>query len=318
FAEIRPKLLKLICNLCKITQSNIEYSCPASNECEITKRRRKSCQACRFVKCLAVGMLREGVRLDRVRGGRQKYKRRIDAENSPYLHPQNSLPQKKTLVSLLLVAEPEGIFAMPDPTVPESDIKALTTLCDLADRELVVNIGWAKHIPGFPSLSLADQMSLLQSGWMEILILRVVFRSLGLEDKLVYAEDYVMDEDQSRLAGLLDLNNAILQLVKKFKSMGLEKEEFVVLKAIALANSDSMQIEDQEAVQRLQDVLHGALQDYEAVHHPEDPRRAGKMIMTLPLLRQTAARAVQHFCSIKQDGRVPMHKLFLELLEAKA
>lgn len=90
---------------------------------------------------------------------------------------------------------------------------------------------------GFPSLSLADQMSLLQSGWMEILILRVVFRSLTLEDKLVYAEDYIMDEEQSKLAGLLDLNNAILQLVKKYKSMGLEKEEFVVLKAIALANS---------------------------------------------------------------------------------
>ncbi|KAM3861564.1 estrogen-related receptor gamma-like isoform 7-T7 [Diretmus argenteus] len=307
---------------------NIEYSCPASNECEITKRRRKSCQACRFMKCLTVGMMREGVRLDRVRGGRQKYKRRIDAENSPYLNPQNALPHKKTfslggavenkVVSLLLVAEPEGIFAMPDPTVPESDIKALTTLCDLADRELVVNIGWAKHIPGFPSLSLADQMSLLQSGWMEILILRVVFRSLALEDRLVYAEDYIMDEEQSKLAGLLDLNNAILQLAKKYKAMGLEKEEFVVLKAIALANSDSMQIEDSEAVQRLQDVLHGALQDYENTHHPDDPRRAGKLIMTLPLLRQTAARAVQHFCSIKQDGRVPMHKLFLELLEAKA
>ncbi|XP_028295836.1 estrogen-related receptor gamma-like isoform X2 [Gouania willdenowi] len=321
------------CEACKAffkrtIQGNIEYSCPASNECEITKRRRKSCQACRFVKCLAVGMLREGVRLDRVRGGRQKYKRRIDAENSPYLHPQTALPQKKLyfvggvpenkMVSLLLVAEPEGIFAMPDPTVPESDIKALTTLCDLADRELVVNIGWAKHIPGFPSLSLADQMSLLQSGWMEILILRVVFRSLSTEDKLVYAEDYVMDEEQSKLAGLLDLNNAILQLVKKYKAMGLEKEEFVVLKAIALANSDSVNIEDVEAVQRLQDVLHAALQDFEATHHPEEPRRAGKMIMTLPLLRQTAARAVQHFCSIKQDGRVPMHKLFLELLEAKA
>lgn len=80
-------------------------------------------------------------------------------------------------------------------------------------------------------------MSLLQSGWMEILILRVVFRSLALEDKLVYAEDYIMDEEQSKLAGLLDLNNAILQLVKKYKAMGLEKEEFVVLKAIALANS---------------------------------------------------------------------------------
>nr|XP_057913345.1 estrogen-related receptor gamma-like [Doryrhamphus excisus] len=319
------------CEACKAffkrtIQGNIEYSCPASNECEITKRRRKSCQACRFVKCLAVGMLREGVRLDRVRGGRQKYKRRIDAENSPYLHIQHVLPQKKTfgtggdnkVVSLLLLAEPEAIFAMPDPTVPESDIKALTTLCDLADRELVVNIGWAKHIPGFPSLSLADQMSLLQSGWMEILILRVVFRSLPLEDKLVYAEDYVMDEERSKMAGLLDLNNAILQLVKKCKAVGLDKEEFVLLKAIALANSDSVHIEDSEAVQRLQDVLHGALQDYEATRHPQDPRRAGKLIMSLPLLRQTAARAVQHFCGVKQDGRVPMHKLFLELLEAKA
>ncbi|XP_061785961.2 estrogen-related receptor gamma-like isoform X2 [Nerophis lumbriciformis] len=319
------------CEACKAffkrtIQGNIEYSCPASNECEITKRRRKSCQACRFVKCLAVGMLREGVRLDRVRGGRQKYKRRIDSENSPYLHLQHVLPQKKSfstvgdnkVVSLLLLAEPDAIFAMPDPTVPESDIKALTTLCDLADRELVVNIGWAKHIPGFPSLSLADQMSLLQSGWMEILILRVVFRSLALEDKLVYAEDYVMDEEQSKMAGLLDLNNAILQLVKKCKAVGLDKEEFVLLKAIALANSDSVHIEDSDAVQRLQDVLHGALQEYEAARHPQDPQRAGKLIMSLPLLRQTAARAVQHFCGVKQDGRVPMHKLFLELLEAKA
>uniref|UniRef100_A0ACB8GAB5 Uncharacterized protein n=1 Tax=Sphaerodactylus townsendi TaxID=933632 RepID=A0ACB8GAB5_9SAUR len=35
------------------------------------------------------------VRLDRVRGGRQKYKRRIDAENSPYLNPQLVQPAKK-------------------------------------------------------------------------------------------------------------------------------------------------------------------------------------------------------------------------------
>src|SRR4029434_8498395 len=38
---------------------------------------------------------RSGVRLDRVRGGRQKYKRRIDAENSPYLNPQLAMPPKK-------------------------------------------------------------------------------------------------------------------------------------------------------------------------------------------------------------------------------
>ncbi|XP_038823644.1 steroid hormone receptor ERR2-like isoform X2 [Salvelinus namaycush] len=275
-----------------------------------------SCEACKAFFKRTI----QGVRLDRVRGGRQKYKRRMDAESTAYLGLTLPPPAKKPLtkiVSHLLVAEPEKIYAMPDPTMPESDIKALTTLCDLADRELVVIIGWAKHIPGFSTLSLADQMSLLQSAWMEILILSIVFRSLPYEDELVYAEDYIMDEEHSRLTGLLDLYVSILQLVRKYKKLKVEKEEFVTLKAIALANSDSMHIEDVEAVQKLQDALHEALQDYESSQHQEDPRRAGKLLMTLPLLRQTATKAVQHFYSIKVQGKVPMHKLFLEMLEAK-
>lgn len=92
-------------------------------------------------------------------------------------------------------------------------------------------------LSGFSSLSLGDQMSLLQSAWMEILILSIVFRSLPYEDELVYAEDYIMDEEHSRLTGLLDLYVSILQLVRKCKKLKVEKEEFVTLKAIALANS---------------------------------------------------------------------------------
>lgn len=319
------------CEACKAffkrtIQGNIEYSCPASNECEITKRRRKACQACRFTKCLKVGMLKEGVRLDRVRGGRQKYKRRPEMEGmqyqSTFQHPEPTTPSNRkpvpinTIVSHLMVAEPDKLFAMPDPTVADSYMKAMSTLCDLADREIVVIISWAKNIPGFSSLSLSDQMSILQSVWMEILVLGVAHRSLPYEDEIVYAEDYVMDEDFSRTAGMLDLNGAVLQLIRKFKSMKLEKEEFVMLKALALANSDSVHIEDVEAVQKLRDVLHEALLDYESSKHPEEPRRAGKLLLTLPLLRQTASKVLHHFYSIKLEGKVPMHKLFLEMLEA--
>jgi estrogen-related receptor ERR len=81
-----------------VLKGNIEYTCPASNDCEINKRRRKACQACRFQKCLRMGMLKEGVRLDRVRGGRQKYRR---SPESPY-HVQNMSPLKKSNI--------EGIF----------------------------------------------------------------------------------------------------------------------------------------------------------------------------------------------------------------
>lgn len=77
---------------------NIEYTCPANGECEINKRRRKACQACRFQKCLRQGMLKEGVRLDRVRGGRQKYRRATD----PYLPVKTATLEGKHIIMTVL------------------------------------------------------------------------------------------------------------------------------------------------------------------------------------------------------------------------
>ena len=71
-------------------------------------------------------------------------------------------------------------------------------------------------------------------------MLSIVFRSLPCEDEIVYAEDYVVDEEQARISGLLDLHVAILPLVRRYKKLRMEKEEFVSLKAIALANSGTV------------------------------------------------------------------------------
>lgn len=106
---------------------NIEYSCPAQGDCEINKRRRKACQACRFQKCLRMGMLKEGVRLDRVRGGRQKYRRNGDSpytvgsngsqsstsSTNNYLNLLNNMrtSQPNPLISTLLNCEPEPLLA---------------------------------------------------------------------------------------------------------------------------------------------------------------------------------------------------------------
>ncbi|KAM4697089.1 estrogen-related receptor gamma-like [Rhinophrynus dorsalis] len=316
------------CEACKAffkrtIQGNIEYSCPVVNDCEITKRRRKSCQACRFHKCLKVGMMKEGVRLDRVRGGRQKYRRPMEVETPDpcaYLTSHHSLLGKKTtnkVVSHLVLVEPGEIFATPDTSIPDNDLHTLTTLCEIINRKLLVTIGWAKHVPGFSVLSLVDQMALLQSAWMEILVLGIVYRSLALSEELVIAENFLLGREQCHTTGLLHLHTVLLQLIKKYRKTKLDKEEFVTLKAMALANSDSTCIENVEAVLSLQDRLHEALQDYEREHHPEDTHRSGKLLMTLPLLRQTANEAVRTFCQIRLEGRIPMHKLFLEMLEAK-
>lgn len=80
-------------------------------------------------------------------------------------------------------------------------------------------------------------MSVLQSVWLEVLVLGVAYRSLGCEDEVVFAEDFVLDEEMSRVAGLTELNAAISQLARRFRALNVDREEYVMLKAIALTNS---------------------------------------------------------------------------------
>ncbi|CAL8108314.1 unnamed protein product [Calicophoron daubneyi] len=51
-------------------QKNAQYVCLQSKNCVVDKRRRNRCQYCRFQKCLKVGMVKEVVRRDSLKGRR--------------------------------------------------------------------------------------------------------------------------------------------------------------------------------------------------------------------------------------------------------
>uniref|UniRef100_A0A668A9A8 Nuclear receptor subfamily 5, group A, member 5 n=1 Tax=Myripristis murdjan TaxID=586833 RepID=A0A668A9A8_9TELE len=68
----------LTCESCKgffkrSVQNNKHYTCVEMQSCPMNPLQRKRCPYCRFQKCLAVGMKREAVRADRMRGGRNKF-----------------------------------------------------------------------------------------------------------------------------------------------------------------------------------------------------------------------------------------------------
>lgn len=44
----------------RTVQKNAKYVCLSNKDCPVDKRRRNRCQYCRFQKCLAVGMVKEG------------------------------------------------------------------------------------------------------------------------------------------------------------------------------------------------------------------------------------------------------------------
>lgn len=64
-------------------------------------------------------------------------------------------------MSHLLLAEPGKLTTAQNTKEAKGGENILSTLCDLADRELVVIIGWAKHIPGKPSFSSLIKFHLL-------------------------------------------------------------------------------------------------------------------------------------------------------------
>ena len=54
----------------RTVQKSAKYVCLADKNCPVDKRRRNRCQFCRFQKCLAVGMVKEVVRTDSLKGRR--------------------------------------------------------------------------------------------------------------------------------------------------------------------------------------------------------------------------------------------------------
>ena len=69
----------------RTVQKNAKYVCLADKNCPVDKRRRNRCQFCRFQKCLAVGMVKEVVRTDSLKGrrGRLPSKPRSPQDSPP-------------------------------------------------------------------------------------------------------------------------------------------------------------------------------------------------------------------------------------------
>ncbi|KAJ7992075.1 hypothetical protein DPEC_G00274800 [Dallia pectoralis] len=100
----------LTCESCKgffkrSVQNNKRYACAERQSCPMNPSQRKRCPYCRYQKCLAVGMKREAVRADRMRGGRNKFgplyrrDRQMKQQRELCQHQPNTAPYRIQLDS---------------------------------------------------------------------------------------------------------------------------------------------------------------------------------------------------------------------------
>ncbi|XP_071469009.1 estrogen receptor isoform X1 [Marmota flaviventris] len=349
-------------------QGHNDYMCPATNQCTIDKNRRKSCQACRLRKCYEVGMMKGGIRKDR-RGGRMlKHKRQRDdgegrneigpsgemrAANlwpSPLIikHTKKNSPALSLtadqMVSALLDAEPPIIYSEYDPTRPFSEASMMGLLTNLADRELVHMINWAKRVPGFGDLNLHDQVHLLECAWLEILMIGLVWRSMEHPGKLLFAPNLLLDRNQGKcVEGMVEIFDMLLATSTRFRMMNLQGEEFVCLKSIILLNSGVYtflsstlkSLEEKDHIHRVLDKITDTLIHLMAkagLTLQQQHRRLAQLLLILSHIRHmripqeslcsrrrthTASnKGMEHLYSMKCKNVVPLYDLLLEMLDA--
>ncbi|XP_061756519.1 estrogen receptor isoform X2 [Nerophis ophidion] len=333
----------------KINIRHNDYVCPATNQCTIDRNRRKSCQACRLRKCYEVGMMKGGVRKDRRRVLRRDKRRTGTAEKTAKegehrkVSPQDGrklgssagggrssvtdIPSDQVLL-LLQGAEPPILCCRQKLSRPYTEVTMMTLLTSMADKELVHMIAWAKKLPGFLQLSLHDQVQLLESSWLEVLMIGLIWRSIHCPGKLIFAQDLILDRAEGDcVEGMAEIFDMLLATASRFRMLRLKPEEFVCLKAIVLLNSGAFAfctgtmepLHDSVAVQGMLDTITDAL-----IHHisqsgcpvQQQARRQAQLLLLLSHIRHMSNKGMEHLYSMKCKNKVPLYDLLLEMLDA--
>uniref|UniRef100_A0AAR2INP9 Estrogen receptor beta n=1 Tax=Pygocentrus nattereri TaxID=42514 RepID=A0AAR2INP9_PYGNA len=330
-------------------QGHNDYICPATNQCTIDKNRRKSCQACRLRKCYEVGMMKCGVRRERCsyRGPRHRRAPHVrdgsvavagvrahsQRHQQPHLHLSLSLSghagsslSPEHLVHCMLDAEPPQIYLKQQLNKPFTEASMMMSLTNLADKELVFMISWAKKIPGFVELSLPLQVQLLECCWLEVLMLGLMWRSVDHPGKLIFSPDLKLNRDEgSCVEGIMEIFDMLLAGSSRFRELRLQKEEYVCLKALILLNSNmtsaetDSELESRSKLLRLLDSVTDSLVwaiSRTGLSMQQQSARLAHLLMLLSHIRHLSNKGMEHLSNMKRKNVVLLYDLLLEMLDA--
>jgi len=83
-------------------------------------------------------------------------------------------------------------------------------------------------------------MSILRSGWQDVICLNVAYRSAPFNGVLYFADDFRLSADESAALNIpADLDAAMRRLAGKLTDMAVTREEYVLLKTLVLSHTGS-------------------------------------------------------------------------------
>ncbi|XP_040834972.1 vitamin D3 receptor [Ochotona curzoniae] len=207
----------------------------------------------------------------------------------------------------------------PSMTLDLSHLSMLPHLADLVSYSIQKVIGFAKMIPGFRDLTSDDQIVLLKSSAIEVIMLRSN-QSFTMDDMSwdCGSQDYKYNiSDVTKAGHSLELIEPLVKFQVGLKKLNLHEEEHVLLMAICIVSPDRPGVQDTQLVEAIQDRLSTTLQTYIRCHHPPPGSHLlyAKMIQKLADLRSlNEEHSKQYRCLSFQPGSsIKLTPLVLEV-----
>ncbi|XP_075407933.1 vitamin D3 receptor [Tenrec ecaudatus] len=207
----------------------------------------------------------------------------------------------------------------PSMTLGLSQLSMLPHLADLVSYSIQKVIGFAKMIPGFRDLTSEDQIVLLKSSAIEVIMLRS--NQSFTMDSMSWAcgsEDYTYRVNDVTKAGhSLELIEPLIKFQVGLKKLNLHEEEHVLLMAICIVSPDRPGVQDAALIEAIQDRLSNTLQTYIRCRHPPPGSHLlyAKMIQKLADLRSlNEQHSKQYRClSLQPENSMQLTPLLLEV-----
>ncbi|XP_040070682.2 nuclear receptor subfamily 1 group I member 3 [Ixodes scapularis] len=285
------------CDSCKAffrrsVQNEARFTCPYQGRCHITLTSRKSCQACRFAKCLSIGMEASWVMSEQERRARMQQRQAPQAARTgDGTKPLTS--EDVLLLEELVNAHTTGCAMAPfaERLFHDQD-RSRTELLDLFFTLIHQLSGFAQELDAFCRVPEPHRQVLLRTSVLELCFLRSAFtfdgdrwssRTLPGDGPPVPA---LRTADVERLVQepLWSKHRDFLVATRRLKPDGMT---LLLLSAITLLCPDRAGLEDLDIVSKEQEKYCALLRRY--LEWRKVPQLVyAKLLMRLPELRELA------------------------------
>ncbi|XP_073534104.1 retinoic acid receptor beta isoform X7 [Phyllobates terribilis] len=186
---------------------------------------------------------------------------------------------------------------------------------ELATKCIIKIVEFAKRLPGFTSLTIADQITLLKAACLDILILRICTRYTPDQDTMTFSDGLTLNRTQMHNAGFGPLTDLVFTFANQLLPLEMDDTETGLLSAICLICEDRQDLEEPAKVDKLQEPLLEALKIYIRKRRPNKPHMFPKILMKITDLRSISAKGAERVITLKLEIPGSMPPLIQEMLE---